>query len=122
MTADDLVAETLRLDAEATSGPWKKPKQKASSELLKQIAAEHRRNSRWWGRELHDAAWAAAYEEAARRVEGAPKIGMTRVWREFDKWWKHVYATRRGVFDEQRLKRRKIAALVRAELRRKEER
>lgn len=66
--------------------------------------------------------WVAAYEEAARRVEGAPKIGMTRVWREFDKWWKHVYATRRGVFDEQRLKRRKIAALVRAELRRTEER
>ena len=106
----------------------KKPKQKASPELLKQIAAEHRRNSRWWGRELHDAAWAAAYEEAARRVEGAPlKIVWRRVWGEFkdphglpfpfpltkwdwERWQRRIAALVRW--------QRRIAALVRAELKR----
>ena len=57
--------------------------------------------------------WATAYEEAARRVEGAPpKLDMPRVRREFDKWLKS-----RGLPSYERCWR-KIAALVRAELKR----
>mgnify|MGYP001583028925 CR=1 FL=1 len=68
-------------------------------------------------------AWAAAYEEAARRVEGAPlKIDWRRVWAAYDKW----YATDTdddGASPPNRKQRHcKLAALVRAELRRKEER
>ena len=58
---------------------------------------------------------ATAYEEAARRVEGAPKIGMTRVWKRLDIWFEQssYWHDRPGP-----AQRRKIAALVRAELKR----
>ena len=65
--------------------------------------------------------WVAAYEEAARRVEGAPpELDMRRVWLAFDKWRELVL---RGRPDYDNIiteteERRKIAALVRAELKR----